>query len=218
MELTRRQLAACAALSLPVLMLGGNKAFADDTFDYSILDNMNVSELRSLIAEAEKRVDALTEAEGFWGIHYYVDKYDRPTDQGYVRNEEWIKGTYKGPSKKDSNLNVLLCADYEGDVFVRLFENGSDVVGNTSGAPVKYTGSILDTSTDTEYDLNGVMLSGDKNLYFDAESSMKVIEALSNSENASIFFYLENSSTFMTYIFEVETTSGFAEAYAQFEI
>ena len=60
--------------------------------DYSFLDDLSLDELTALQEEIDLRVEAGqadanandVEDFGIWNIRYFVDEFDRPTDDGYV--------------------------------------------------------------------------------------------------------------------------------------
>jgi hypothetical protein len=99
------------------------------------LDKKEVINLISLVEKKEKEEIARKEAEekerirlanlnntGIWRVGKYVDSFGEPTDEGYITNREYIKGTFSNTATQNSELNVKFLITNLSDVNIQLYE------------------------------------------------------------------------------------------------
>lgn len=59
---------------------------------------------------------------GMWEVAYYVDDFGEPTDEGYIRNTNWITGTFSNTATQNSRLNVRFLITNSSDISFKLYE------------------------------------------------------------------------------------------------
>lgn len=154
---------------------------------------------------------------GGWEIRYYVDEFDRPTDEMYITNKEWIIGTFSNSATNDSLLKVKILIDnLDGPrVSIMLYEYGSNQVKSYYEATYNIT--LLDTN-ETKHSLKGIMYDGGDRVklyvsYGGYDYISMMINALLQPGEISLYM-VESKYTVNEYLFSVET-SNFSEVYAE---
>ncbi len=186
--------------------------------DYSFLDDMTLEELEDLQEEIEIRIIAAkidAEAQnpsdtGNWDIRYYVDEFNNPTSEVYITNRLYIIGTFSNSATTNSELKVVWLVD-ENDVAIKLLEYGNNVVKN-SYEPTYYSILMLDPDGN-KIKMSGTMYKGSDRIYIDEEYEDTVLEAL--GQNKSVSFKITETGKYASssYLFTMEDTSYFNNAY-----
>lgn len=200
-------LSICIALS----------AFAEDT--YSFLDNMNLSELQALLQEVETRISAAKTADaendpdnmGMWEVAYYVDEFKLPTDEKYIRNKETIEGTFSNSATTNSQLLVRFLIDKD-DLAIMLYEYGRNQVKNAYSSDRQYYNVTMMDTDGTRHTLQGYIFAGGDRIFFSESDEKTILNAL--LQNGTVRFALtETKRSSDTYVFTIEDSSYFTNAY-----
>lgn len=141
---------------------------------------------------------------GIWMYCPYMDEFNQPTDEYYVRNEELITGIFSNPSTVDSPLGVWVFVLDGEHVVIRLLEHGSSLVYNSTSKDKYYSMTVKDS--DGERCLySAYMNSGSNELIFGTKENDKLIRTLCESKAVSFSINRENKEK---YIFTIEDTTG----------
>lgn len=183
---------------------------------YTYLDAMSLDELVSLQNDLESRIEELRRLEessdpsntGMWELTYYVDEFGLPTDTKYIRNAEYISGTFSNTATNNSDLNVRLLID-EDDVSIMLYEYSRSQVKNSYSKGTEYRVSVLDSSGERHI-LTGRMYSDRISFYpTDTNTLLGVLKAGGTIR----FSIVESDRTTTKYNFVIEDCSYFSNAY-----
>ncbi len=214
--MTKKGLSVIITLSLLVSFICFSVA---ESTDYSFLDEMSVDELTALKIEIEKRISAqkksaISSSEyGMWEIRNYVDEFRNPTDQQYVRNKVLITGTFSNSAANDRDLSARFLIDKSG-VSLMLYEYGDYQVKNSYSKSRNYKVTMQD-GDGKKLSLSGTMSSAGDRIRFSNSDSNRIIQALRH--DCKISFYIvdqENKTT--TYLFTIDDSSYFSNAYLSF--
>lgn len=182
---------------------------------YSTLRDTYAACFQALIDEHAKHIgdgkDPEPEApivSSLWMTKYYVDEFNEPTEDAYIANSEFIKGTFSNSATTNSKLNAYLLID-DDSVAIKLFEYGDNVVKGyyDNGHPFKI--SMLNGGKKRE--MTGILYDGMDRVFIDNQYLKIVMRALRSGEE--IKFYLENTTDNSSYLFTIPASSGFAELY-----
>jgi len=206
-----------ALLLTVVLLFSGLSAFADD---YSFLDSMTLDEMTALQKELESRISAAKAKAGasdptntgMWEIRYYVDEFDNPTTEGYITNTKWIWGTFNNSATTNSDLKVKWLIDKDS-IALKLFEYGSYQVKNSWIEAQDYSIAMLDPNGN-KTNWTGYMLSGGDRIYLRGSDTYKKIIDTFSLNGSVTFRIVESDNQTTNYLFKMEDTSFFANAYS----
>lgn len=206
------------ALALILVSLFSNVALAE-TADYSFLDEMEIAELEALQNEVNKRINAAKKDSasanpsdlGMWTLKYFVDEFKMPTDEGYITNSQMIAGTFSNSATTNSTLKVKLLVDTDGDVQIFLYEYGRSQVKNYYSDKKKYYDVVMLDNDGIRHYLEGFFYSNADRLMFNDEDNKTIIRAL--SANGTVRFAIQDSKGSDSYVFAIEDTSYFTNAY-----
>ena len=126
---------------------------------------------------------------GMWSVHYYVDDFGEPTKEAYIRNTDFINGTFSNTATQNSDLNVKFLISNSSDISIMLYE----YAGNN---PVKAISS--DSYKFLVQDKDGNRLSLWATNYSDRLS-------LSKSDSKKLHIALMKGGTLKFRITDVET-------------
>ena len=191
------------------------------------ISQMSLDELIELREEIDARIDELqaasaddssaasTNETGIWEVKYYVDDFQEPTDDGYVRSET-ITGTFSNSATTNSECDFVLVVD-DWSITLFAYEYGWSQVQGTFG-DTSYTVKIR-TGNGDEFTASASLDKGDDRIYiglFDSETREKILSAL--QEGGKISFLLTESDAYGvadSYLFTIDDASGFSAAYNQ---
>ena len=145
-----------------------------------------------------------------WEIKYYVDDFDDPTDEKYIRSEV-IEGTFSNSATDNSLLYVQIVISDSTDIYIRLFEYGKLLVKGISTSTYKV---LVRDSKGTDFKLKATNYSD--RLEFNVIDS-QIIHKLLQKGN-KLKFYIEESGRYAsssTYRFNVES-EGYDEIFKEF--
>lgn len=135
---------------------------------------------------------------GEWKSTFYVDEFDNPTSEAYVRNANPAYGTFSNSATTDSSLQVTILID-ENDVCIMLYEYGSHKVKEYTDTRY-YITLLLDDGT--KKNTYGTMYDGGDRVVMDDRS---LVEALQNNNKVEV--YLKDNpkyGTSSTYLFSLK--------------
>ena len=184
--------------------------------DYSFLDDMTLEEMMALQSELETRISSAKNAAGasdptntgIWELRYYFDEFHNPTTEGYITTKDYVVGTFSNSATTDSELNVTWMID-KSDVAIQLAEYGRNIV--KSSYANFYEIVMLDPDGN-KVSMAGKMQKGGDRIYICDEDKSTVIEAL--KRNGSVSFRIVEIFGSSSYLFKMEDTSFFDNAYA----
>jgi len=140
------------------------------------------------------------ETFGTWEIAFYVDEFNNPTNQGYIRNSDIFYGTFSNSATTNSTLYARIMIDAE-DVSIMLWEYGSNVVD--AYKTTKYDITILDDRGNKHYTTGTMYKNGDR--IFVAESYWSdTVKLLQNNEQLKIYIEENSGGINSTYLFAVK--------------
>lgn len=162
---------------------------------------------------------ASTSAPTVWEIAHFVDEFNDPTEDVYIRNVDSIEGTFSNSVTTNSELTVF-CFVHKTDgksyFTIRMAEYGNYLVTNPYSESRTYDIKVK-TNDGTKIDFLGSMLSDSSDLYIygrdygtDAEGIIALL-----SGTGEVDFYIQESDDPLTeYRFTLEC-SNFADIYKQ---
>lgn len=148
------------------------------------------------------------ESLGKWIIKHYVDEFKQETDEQYIRNIDYIEGTFSNSAAKDSKLNVVILVDGKGVSF-QLYEYGWNQVSGY-GLSDSYSIKMKDNAGNVT-DLTATLYAYGDRLHVDDEYVDTVLRALKGEGSVS-FYIAKKRRPAENYLFTAEC-SNFAELY-----
>ncbi|MCM1578831.1 MAG: hypothetical protein NC078_08550 [Ruminococcus sp.] len=151
-----------------------------------------------------------------WELNYFVDDFDRPTDDCYISG--LFDGKFTNSATTNSELTtVFIISRYkENDgtitetVGIKLAEYGYSVVKNYGRRADCYNIQILEDNENIITEEGYMASEGDRILVWGDENQHSIINALKNNE--SLIFRIDEEDGMSSYIFTVDCT-GFKELY-----
>lgn len=205
------------ALLMALTLLFGSTALAAD---YSFLDDMTLDEMLALQTELEGRITAAKRNAadsdpnnlGIWTVRYYVDEFQNPTTEGYITTSKYVTGTFSNSATTNSDLYVVWLID-ESDVAIKLLEYGRNVV-KSSYDSTGYSITMLDPDG-KKVSMYGTMYEGGDRIYIGSSYKDTVLNALKQNGSVSFSIVEEGKYASSSYLFKMEDTSYFSNAYTQ---
>ena len=151
------------------------------------------------------------ETFGTWEIAFYVDEFNNPTSQGYIRNPDVFYGTFSNSATTNSKLYARIMIDTE-DVSVKLWEYGSNVVD--AYKTTYYDITILDDSGNKHYTTGTMYKNGDR-IYVAESFWDDIIVLLQNNEQLKIYIEEDSSGINSSYLFTVKS-GNFNDIYSDY--
>lgn len=188
------------------------KALLNDTIDTA------VGSLEAALSYCEQYDMALSKSVsnwavedfGIWTFDRYIDKFQQPTGDYYVRNQEFINGTFSNSATTNAKLSVVIVVDKHMNVLIQLYEYGNRRLKNGLSKDVSYEIYTRDAYGNDET-LYASLPSNTDYLLLSDSSAEKFIDLLTN--NPSVSFCIEQyERTVDSYLFSIDDTSGFENA------
>lgn len=175
--------------------------------------------VESAIQELDAQESVNSDDLGIWELTYYVDKFQMPTDNAYIRNTYAITGAFSNTATNNSKLRVRFLIDKD-DVTFMLYEYGDNQVKNGSSSYSEdYDVYVLDRFG-TQHSFSGyIPTNGDRividddtyGLYKNPVDFLNILK-----QGGTVKFYIEESDRRTTkYSFTIDDATGFAAAYEQ---
>lgn len=189
--------------------------------EFAGMTRADLVSLKARIESAIQELDVLDSANsadlGIWELTYYVDKFQMPTDEAYIRNTYLLNGTFSNTATNNSKLRIRFLID-EGSVAFMLYEYGDNQVKNGySSDNEDYNIYVLD-STGVQHKFWGYIRPNGDRIFIDdetynlRETSADFLNIL--KQGGQIRFYVEESDRTSTqYNFTIDNATGFAAAY-----
>ena len=143
-----------------------------------------------------------------WQQNYYVDEFNNPTNQAYIKNKTYFIGSFSNSATNNSKLYAYLLIDKD-DVAIKMWEYGSYLVKGTS--TTSYNITILDDNDGKHYTSGTIYKNGDRIYFSDSNFIISLIK-----QNEKLKIYLVENSQYgykSTYLFEVER-GNFSSVYS----
>ncbi len=144
-----------------------------------------------------------------WKSSFYVDEFNNPTNEAYMRNADVFVGTFSNSATTNSKLYALILIDAE-DIAIKLWEYGSHEVNAYS--TTYYDITLLDDNGNKHY-TNGTMYKNGDRIHFEDWTFVSLLQ-----QNQKLKLYIVEDSKYgynSTYLFEVEN-GNFNTAYSNF--
>jgi DNA-directed RNA polymerase subunit RPC12/RpoP len=138
------------------------------------------------------------ESFGSWEITFYVDEFNNPTNQAYIRTSDVLYGTFSNSATTDSTLYARILIDTE-DIAIKLWEYGRNEVNAYTSTDYKIT--ILDDSGTKHYTTGTMYKNGDR-IYLADWTLVNLLQ-----DNAQLKIYIQENSKYgvnSTYLFSVK--------------
>lgn len=138
------------------------------------------------------------ESFGSWEITFYVDEFNNPTNQAYIRTSDVLYGTFSNSATTDSTLYARILIDTE-DIAIKLWEYGRNEVNAYTRTDYKIT--ILDDSGTKHY-TTGTMYKNGERIYLADWTLVNLLQ-----DNAQLKIYIQENSKYgvnSTYLFSVK--------------
>lgn len=144
-----------------------------------------------------------------WKTSFYVDEFNNPTSEAYIRNNNLFEGSFSNSATTNSKLYARILIDAD-DIAIKLWEYGSQEVNAYS--TTYYDITILDDKGQKHY-TGGTMYKNGERIYFDDWTFVSLLQ-----ENKKLKIYIEEDSKYgyhSSYLFEVEN-GNFNTVYSNF--
>ena len=207
------------AVLLVIVVFGCMSAFAEADIGGQ-LGGMSLEELEALKVEIENRISTLRDENaandpdnmGMWELRYYVDEFQLPTDDAYIVNTQLIEGTFSNSATTNSDLLVKLLID-EYDVAIMMYEYGSYQVNNPYSSDwAYYDVTMLDSEGERHYLTGYILANGGDRIFFDEEDELTILNAF-KANGTVMFSIVDSERSIDSYLFTIEDTSYFSNAY-----
>lgn len=184
--------------------------------------NIEYQQMSLLIAQKEAEIQKQKEAEekerirlaninntGMWEVRYYVDSYGEPTKDGYIANDDYIKGTFDNSATTNSDLNIRFLITNSKDISLKLYEYADTTeVKGSYDYPTSYFVYVKD-SEGKEYSLNAKNTSD--RLEFNASDSLILHKLFLKGK--IIKFYISEYKGSSKYNFSIDNPEWYENAY-----
>ena len=149
---------------------------------------------------------------GMWGVDYYVDNFNQPTDEWFITNANYyFEGTFNNSATVDSLLLVQAAYDLNNYITFFLYEYGSSLVVNSSNMYYEEYDITMRTPDGVDHPLTGKMYTGGDRIYIDDAYTDEVLTALRGE--GDIMFYIVNSDRTVENYLVTIPASNFGELY-----
>lgn len=185
-----------------------------DITDDTLTSNVESTSITEETTNTETISEQITQTS--WKIKYYVDEFDRPTDNGYISGV--FIGKFSNTIANDSHLS--LCVSVESYTYndeikesidFTLFEYDQYIVSNPYSHGVFYDVQVLEENGNTIKEKGYMSANGGESIFISAaEGQNSIINALLNNDKLTVRIDEEEGSS--TYLFDIDCT-GFAEIY-----
>lgn len=194
----------------------------ETTEDYKESYESIITQNEEVVAKTEttETIETTTEtteaeAKSLWEKKFYIDEFDRPTDEFYIFAV--FNGYFSNSATTKSSLTAAFYIDrysYNNEISdcvgIALFEYDHSRVKNYHRDGKHYDIQILEEN-DNVIEERGWLGSEDDTIYvWGDENANKIIEAIKN--NKKLTFRIDEEDGMDTYLFDVDCT-GFAELF-----
>lgn len=206
---------AAALIACIVMSCAFAEDLSDKSLDELLLQRETIQQMLDALDEEitrrQKDNSKTPEDFGIWEIASFVDEFDQPTDERYVRNVEPFTGTFSTVSANNRNLDVYFSIDaFYADIMLyrygdRLLKNGSSKYSDD------YNILMMDSNKE-RYELYGIMPPNGDRIRLDCKSRILLEKAL--NLGGTVQFVIKNSEyETEEYKFSIEDASAFQTAY-----
>lgn len=133
-----------------------------------------------------------------WEKAYYVDEFNNPTNQAYIRNSSLFVGVFSNSATTNSNLYARILIDEE-DLAIKLWEYGRNEVNAYS--TTYYNITILDKNGTKHY-TTGTMYKNSERIYLEDFTLANLLK-----KNDTLKVYIVENSDYgynTSYLFEIQ--------------
>lgn len=170
-----------------------------------------------LLGEQEKNNDSSKNEEGkqedtgIWEITHYVDEFNNPTYEKYIRCKHLLSGKFSNSATDNSELSAQLLIDGTS-ASIMLYEYGDLKVKTYSSSGEEYLISVLDNDG-VKHSLKGTMYSDRITMkYGDKEELLSIL-----AKGGSIRFSIVNKTRAIdNYSFSIVDATGFKTIFKEF--
>lgn len=144
-----------------------------------------------------------------WKIDYYVDEFNNPTNESFIKNSNYFIGTFSNSATTNSKLNVLILID-KNKTSIKLWEYGWSQVKGYSNTTYDIT--YLDVNGNRSYSSGTLHKNSDRIILND----LSLISLL--QKNTELEIYIEEDSQYgynSTYLFTIKR-DNFNDIYNQY--
>lgn len=137
------------------------------------------------------------ESFGGWEIAFYVDEFNNPTNQAYIRTDDILYGTFSNSATTDSILYARILIDANG-IAIKLWEYGRNEVNAYTSTDYKIT--ILDNGGTKHY-TTGTMYKNGERIRLADWTLVNLLQ-----DNTQLKIYIQENSQYgvnSTYLFSV---------------
>ena len=135
----------------------------------------------------------------FWEVNYFVDNFGEKTNQSFVTNTDYIKGTFSNSATQNSKLNVTFIIKSSSDIAIQLYEYAGNNPVKASSAYSCYINVKGSDNTTLEFQS---IYSGSR-LSLKRKNSQKVHELLMKGGTTKFFIYeAQRPSTQYNFVIE----------------
>lgn len=151
----------------------------------------------------------LTFETKIWKTSFYVDEFNNPTSEAYLRNSDVFVGTFSNSATTNSQLYARILIDAD-DISIKLWEYGSHEVNTFS--TTYYNITLLDDDGNKHYTRGTMYKNGDRIRLQDFTFASLLLD------NEALKVYIEEDSKYgynSSYLFEVKN-GNFNKEYSNF--
>lgn len=144
-----------------------------------------------------------------WEISYYVDEFNNPTSEAYIRTTGVLYGTFSNSATTDSKLYARILIDSKNTT-IKLWEYCELQVKADTLVNINYNITILDDAGRKHY-TTGTMYEGGERVYLSDNTLINLLKS-----NSQLKIYIQENSEYgvnSTYLFSV-VCSNFESVYS----
>lgn len=140
-------------------------------------------------------------SNNIWGIKYYVDEFNKPTNNRYITNVKLFNGVFSNSATTNSSLSAKLIIDPNG-LYIMLWEYGNHQVKGYTAIGYKI---ILQGTDGKKTNITGLMKKNSDRITVDISEWETFVGLIISNEKINV--YIEEKSDYgysSTYLFEIK--------------
>lgn len=139
-------------------------------------------------------------SNGIWGIKYYVDEFNKPTDKRYITNVKNFYGSFSNSATTNSSLSAKIIIDPNG-IYIILWEYGNYQVKGYIATSYKI---VLQDVDGKKTNINGIMKKNSDRITVDLSEWETFVGLIIYNEKVNV--YIEEKTDYgysSTYLFTI---------------
>ena len=197
--------------------MGCGSTATTESADNESSTQMTVEDVETTTEDEGSSTSDSAELNTCWEKDFYVDEFDEPTDDWYIRGTNdtgaVTNAKFSNSATSNSELLVQILVDSE-EVTIFLYEYGSNQLKNSSSYSDDTFSITLRSASGEESSFKGTLYgNGGDRIYLNKAGRKAIKKALKGDEAFKLYIVEDDMQT-STYLFSVEP-SNFGELYKE---